>query len=76
MRIPNQRGTFGGPTHGEGVTAIQLAAQSGKREAVETLLELGADPAIRDAIYDGPASGWARVGCNDEIADFLEGLGG
>ncbi len=73
---PNQRGTFGGPTHGEGVTAIQLAAQSGKREAVETLLELGADPSIRDALHNGPASGWARVGCNDEIADFLEGLGG
>ena len=73
---PNQRGTFGGPTHGEGVTAIQLAAQSGKREAVDTLLELGADPSIRDALHNGPASGWARVGCNDEIADFLEGLGG
>ena len=28
---PNQRGTFGGPDHGEGVTALHLAAQSGKR---------------------------------------------
>jgi len=73
---PNQRGTFGGPTHGEGVTAIQLAAQSGKREAVETLLELGADSTIRDALHNGPASGWARVGCHDELADFLEGVGG
>ena len=27
---PNQRGTFGGPTHGEGVTALHLAAQSGE----------------------------------------------
>jgi ankyrin repeat protein len=73
---PNQRGTFGGPSHGEGVTAIQLAAQSGKRDAVEGLIELGADPAIRDAIYDGPASGWARSCGNDELAAFLEGLGG
>jgi ankyrin repeat protein len=73
---PNRRGTFGGPTHGDGVTAIHLAAQSGKREAVEVLLELGADPAIRDTRYNGPASGWARVGCNDELADYLEGLGG
>jgi ankyrin repeat protein len=73
---PNQRSTFGGPGHGEGATAIQLAAQSGRRDAVETLLELGADPAIRDAIYDGPASGWARAGGNDELACFLEGLGG
>ena len=43
---PNQRGTFGGPSHGEGVTAIHLAAQSGQREAVAALLELGADPLI------------------------------
>ena len=41
---PNQRGTFGGPTHGEGVTALHLAAQSGRREAAHTLVELGADP--------------------------------
>jgi ankyrin repeat protein len=73
---PNRRGTFGGPTHGDGVTAIHLAAQSGKREAVELLLELGADPAIRDALHSGPASGWARVGGNDELADFLEGVAG
>jgi ankyrin repeat protein len=73
---PNQRGTFGGPTHGDGATALHLAAQSGRREAVEALLELGADPAIRDALHNGPASGWARVGGNDELADFLEGLGG
>jgi ankyrin repeat protein len=72
---PNQRGTFGGPTHGEGVPAIHLAAQSGKREAVETLLELGADPAIRDALYDSPAPGWARVGDHEELAIHLEGLG-
>ena len=73
---PDHQGTFGGPTHGQGVTAIQLAAQSGKRDAVEALLELGADPAIRDAIYDGPASGWAKSGGNDEIAARLEALGG
>jgi hypothetical protein len=41
---PNQRSTFGGPSHGEGVTAIQLAAQAGQRAAVIVLLELGADP--------------------------------
>ena len=73
---PDHRATFGGPTHGQGVTAIQLAAQSGKRDAVEALLELGADPAIRDAIYDGPASGWAESGGHDEIAARLEVLGG
>ena len=35
---PNRRGTFGGATHGEGVTALHLAAQTGRREVVEELL--------------------------------------
>jgi hypothetical protein len=37
---PNRRGTFGGPGHGEGITAIHLAAQAGRREAVIALLVL------------------------------------
>jgi ankyrin repeat protein len=68
----NQLGTFGGPDHGEGVTALHLAAQAGRREAVEALLELGADPSIRDALHDGDPSGWARFGCHAELADLLE----
>ena len=68
---PNQHGTFGGPTHGEGVTAIHLAAQSGQRQAVVTLLDLGADPLITDSLHGGNALGWARVGCHEELADIL-----
>lgn len=68
---PNQRGTFGGPSHGEGVTAIHLAAQAGEREAVVALLELGADPLIQDTLHGGNALGWARQGCHDELADIL-----
>lgn len=68
---PNQRGTFGGPNHGEGVTAIHLAAQAGRREAVLTLLELGADPTIGDDLHGGTALGWARHGCHPELADIL-----
>jgi ankyrin repeat protein len=67
----NQRGTFGGPDHGEGVTALHLAAQAGRGEAVEALLELGADPSIRDALHDGPAAGWASFGGHDELAELL-----
>ena len=67
----NQRGTFGGPDHGDGVTALHLAAQSGQREAVLTLLELGADPLIRDNLHGGSARGWARVGDHEELADIL-----
>ena len=68
---PNQRGTFGGPSHGQGVTAIQLAAQSGKRDAVVALLELGADPLILDELHGGSALGWARAGGHPELADIL-----
>lgn len=68
---PNHRGTFGGPGHGEGVTAIHLAAQSGQREAILTLLELGADPLITDNLHGGKALGWARVGRHEDLADIL-----
>ena len=67
----NGRGTFGGPGHGQGVTALHLAAQSGQADAVETLLELGADPTIRDALHGGTPAGWARHGCHHELAERL-----
>lgn len=69
---PNQRSSFGGPGHGEGVTAIHLAAQAGRREAVEALLELGAGPELRDALHGGDAVGWARFHGHEEIALLVE----
>ena len=41
---PNGLGTFGGPTHGEGVPPLHLAAQSGQEAAVDLLLELRRRP--------------------------------
>lgn len=70
---PNARGTFGGPTHGEGVTALHLAAQGGHLEAAEALLEGGADPAIRDALHEGPAWSWAEFGGHRRVAELLRG---
>ena len=70
----NRRATFGGPDHGEGVTALHLAAQAGRREAVETLLELGADPTIADALHDGTPAGWAGFGGHAELAELLATL--
>ena len=59
---PNQRTTFGGPQHGEGVTALHLAAQGGHLDAIRALLELGADPTARDGLYDATPAGWAEHG--------------
>ncbi len=67
----NGRGSFGGPTHGDGVPPLHLAAQSGQEEAVDLLLELGADPNIRDRLYDGTAAGWAAHGCRPDLAERL-----
>ncbi len=47
----NQPTTFGGPDHGQDVFALHLAAQAGQEEAVDVLLELGADPTLRDGLY-------------------------
>ena len=68
---PDQRGTFGGPSHGQGVTAIHLAAQSGRRDAVVALLDLGADPLIHDELHGGSALGWARSGGHGDLEDVL-----
>ena len=56
----NQRATFGGPTHGEGVTALHLAAQNDRVEMIELLLARGADPSIQDALYQSTPEGWAE----------------
>lgn len=58
----NQRATFGGPSHGEGVTALHLAAQNDHAEMVAFLLARGGDPTIRDALYDSTPAGWAEHG--------------
>jgi ankyrin repeat protein len=68
---PNQRGTFGGLDHGEGVTAIHLASQAGERETVLTLLELDADPMIVDDLHGGNARGWASHGGHKDLLGML-----
>jgi ankyrin repeat protein len=70
---PNAMGTFGGRDHGEGVTALHLAAQNGHLEVVRALLEVGGDVTIRDALHDGPAWRWAEHGGHHEVAELLRG---
>jgi ankyrin repeat protein len=65
---PSGRSTFGGPTHGEGVTPLHLAGQGGHLEAVRALLDAGADPRARDANFDATPDGWAQYGGHPEVA--------
>ena len=68
---PNARGSFGGPDHGEGVTALHLAAQAGRPETVDLLLAAGADRTTRDELHDGTPSDWASFGGHAELAEVL-----
>lgn len=55
----NVRGTFGGPQHGVGTTALHHAAESGRLEVIEVLLAAGADRTIEDELYGGTPASWA-----------------
>ena len=67
----NRRSTFGGPGHGEGVTALHLAAQCGSAGVVRLLLERGADPRLEDDLYHSTPLGWAQHFARDEVAGLL-----
>jgi ankyrin repeat protein len=70
----NQRATFGGPGHGQGVTALHLAAQGGHLSMATLLVERGADFTIQDDLYHGTPAGWAEHGGSDETQDYLRSL--
>src|SRR5262249_17505404 len=73
---PNQRGTFGGETHGEGVTSLHIAAQCGEHDTAVALLDAGADPTLRDALHGGDPSGWAEFGGHPGLARLLREAAG
>jgi Ankyrin repeats (3 copies) len=68
---PSGRGTFGGPTHGEGVTALHLAAQNGHVATVRALLAGGADRTVREALFDGTPGDWAEHFGHTDAAELL-----
>ncbi|WP_409494695.1 ankyrin repeat domain-containing protein [Amycolatopsis sp. cmx-11-12] len=67
----NRQGTFGGLSHGEGVTALHLAVQGGHVAAVRALLAAGADVSLEDTLYSSSALGWAEHFEQEEILAVL-----
>jgi ankyrin repeat protein len=53
-------------------TALHNAAGAGRLEMVKLLIELGADPLVRDAEFNGTPLGWAKYGHQTAVVEFLE----
>jgi len=70
----DQKGTFGGLTHGQGVTALHMAAQSGHMPVIRLLIERGADRSIKDDLYHATAEGGANHFGHIEARDYLRSL--
>jgi ankyrin repeat protein len=72
----NQKATFGGLTHGQGITALHMAAQNGHLTMIKLLLERGADRTIQDDLYGSTAESAAAYFGQNEVRDFLRSLDG
>ena len=67
----NQKATFGGATHGQGITALHMAAQCGYMPVVKLLVERGADLMLKDDLYHSTALGAAEHFGQDAVRDHL-----
>ena len=70
----NQKGTFGGLTHGQGITALHIAAQYGHMPMVKLLVERGADRSVKDDLYHATPEGGAAYFGQVEVRDYLRSL--
>ena len=52
-------------------TALHNAAMSGNLEMVKLLIELGANPQLRDTEFNATPLGWAEYGGKTEVAEYL-----
>jgi ankyrin repeat protein len=68
----NGRSTFGGPGHGEALTALHLVAQCGNASMARLLLDRGADLSIEDSIFHSTPLGWAQHFASHEVAALLQ----
>jgi hypothetical protein len=68
----NVKGRTDVPSDTEWQTALHAAAQAGDVALARTLLDLGADPDIRDHRFGGTPLGWARYFGQDQLIELLE----
>ncbi|WP_066371036.1 ankyrin repeat domain-containing protein [Herbidospora mongoliensis] len=61
--------------HLHGSTPLHDAAWNDDVETVTALIDLGADPAVRDTRFDATPLGWAEHGGKHRVAVFLRDLG-
>ncbi len=54
---------------------IHIAASSGSLEMVKFLIELGADPMVRDEEFNGTPLGWSDFSNRTEVSDYLRSIG-
>jgi ankyrin repeat protein len=71
----DQKATFGGLTHGQGITALHIAAQYGHMPAVRILVERGADRSIKDDLYHATAERGANYFGQNQVGDYLRSPG-
>ncbi|WP_370943829.1 ankyrin repeat domain-containing protein [Amycolatopsis sp. cg5] len=72
----NAQATFGGPGHGKDVTALHLAAQNNALDVIGVLLDAGADPGLKDGLFDSTAAGWAEHCESPEALEVLVRVAG
>ncbi len=60
---------------GDGATALHQAAIDGNAALVDELLARGADPNLRDSVFNGTAAGWANAGGHEALAKSLAARG-
>jgi ankyrin repeat protein len=71
----DRKGTFGGPSHGQGITALHMAAQKGNLAVVKLLVQRGANLSIKDDLYQSTAEGGANHFGQMEVRDYLRSVG-
>ena len=71
----NQRATFGGLSHGQGITALHLAAQYGHGAIAQLLVERGAALAARDDLYHATPVEGAEYFKQAAVSAYFASLG-